>query len=57
MWAARGVGRGAASRPRSVPETLPDAFAALAFLARQPEIDAEPASASSASPGAAWSRC
>ncbi len=40
MWAARGVGRGAASRPRSVPETLPDAFAATAFMARQPEIDA-----------------
>ena len=40
MWAARGVGRGAANRPRSVPETLPDAFAAAAFMARQPEIDA-----------------
>ncbi len=40
MWAARGVGRGAASRPRAVPETLPDAFAAAAFMARQPEIDA-----------------
>ena len=39
MWAARGVGRGAASRPRSVPETLPDAFAAAAFMARQPEVD------------------
>jgi dienelactone hydrolase len=39
MWAARGSERGAASRPRSVPETLPDAFAALAFMARQPEID------------------
>jgi len=41
MWAARGVKRGALARPRSVPETLPDAFAALAFLARQPEIDPE----------------
>jgi dienelactone hydrolase len=40
MWAARGVGRGAAARPRSVPETLPDAFAAAAFMAGQPEIDA-----------------
>ncbi len=40
MWAARGSGRGAASRPRSVPETLPDAFAAVRFLAEQPEIDA-----------------
>jgi dienelactone hydrolase len=39
MWAARGVARGALARPRSVPETLPDAFAALAFMARQPEID------------------
>src|SRR6185295_5855873 len=39
MWAARGTGRGAASRPRSVPSTLPDAFAAGAFLAAQPEID------------------
>ena len=40
MWAARGTERGALARPRSVPETLPDAFAALAFMARQPEIDA-----------------
>lgn len=39
MWAARGTVRGAAGRPSSVPQTLPDAFAALAFLARQPEID------------------
>jgi dienelactone hydrolase len=39
MWAARGVRRGALARPRAVPETLPDAFAALAFMARQPEID------------------
>lgn len=39
MWAARGTARGAAARPRSVPQTLPDAFAAAAFLARQPEID------------------
>lgn len=40
MWAARGTTRGAAGRPKTVPETLPDAFAALAFLARQPEVDA-----------------
>ena len=40
MWAARGTQRGAAARPRSVPETLPDAFAAARFLAAQPEIDA-----------------
>jgi len=39
MWAARGAKRGAAARPRSVPETLPDAFAAAKFLAEQPEID------------------
>ncbi len=40
MWAARGTARGAAARPRSVPQTLPDAFAGAAFLARQPEVDA-----------------
>ena len=39
MWAARGTARGAAARPRSPIETLPDAFAAKAFLAAQPEID------------------
>ena len=39
MWAARGTVRGAAGRPPSVPQTLPDAFAALAFLGRQPEVD------------------
>lgn len=39
MWAARGVKRGALARPRSPIDTLPDAFAALAFMARQPEID------------------
>jgi dienelactone hydrolase len=39
MWAARGTGRGASARPKSVPETLPDAFGAAAFLARQPEVD------------------
>jgi dienelactone hydrolase len=39
MWAARGIVRGAAGRARSVPETLPDAFGALAFLRAQPEID------------------
>ena len=41
MWAARGTARGAAARPRSVPDTLPDAFAAIRFLANQPEVDAE----------------
>jgi dienelactone hydrolase len=39
MWAARGVARGAAARPASPIETLPDAFAALAFLSGQPEVD------------------
>ncbi len=39
MWAARGTARGAAGRPRSVPQTLPDAFAAKRFLAAQPEVD------------------
>jgi dienelactone hydrolase len=39
MWAARGTNRGAKGRAASVPQTLPDAFAALAFLASQPEID------------------
>ncbi|HUO11343.1 MAG TPA: dienelactone hydrolase family protein [Caulobacteraceae bacterium] len=41
MWAARGTRRGAAARPRGVPETLPDAFAAARFLAGQPEVDPE----------------
>jgi dienelactone hydrolase len=39
MWAARGSARGAAARPRSPIDTLPDAFGALRFLAVQPEID------------------
>jgi uncharacterized protein len=39
MWAARGTSRGAAARPGSPIETLPDAFGALRFLAAQPEID------------------
>lgn len=41
MWAARGSARGAAARPRSPVETLPDAFAAKAFLAAQPEVEPE----------------
>ena len=39
MWAARGVARGAQARPRSPTETLPEAFAAIRFMAEQPEID------------------
>jgi dienelactone hydrolase len=38
MWSARGATRGAAARPGSPLDTLPDAFA-LQFLGRQPEID------------------
>ena len=41
MWAARGVARGAAARPSSPIQTLPDAYGAKAFLAAQPEIDGE----------------
>jgi dienelactone hydrolase len=41
MWAARGTMRGVKGRPKAVPETLGDAFGALQFLARQPEIDPE----------------
>ncbi len=39
MWAARSSKRGAAGRPKGVPETIPDAYGALKFLASQPEID------------------
>lgn len=39
MWAARGWLGGTTGRPRGVPETLPDAFGALRFLAALPRID------------------
>ena len=39
MWAARSTKRGAAGRPKGVPETVPDAYGALKFLLAQPEID------------------
>ena len=43
MWSPRqlhgGVGTG--GRPENVPETLPDAFGALVYLASRPEIDAQ----------------
>jgi hypothetical protein len=39
MWAARGWLGGIVGRPRSVPETMPDAFGALKFLSEQPGID------------------
>jgi len=38
LWAARGVNT-PLERPKSVHETLPDAFAALDFLSRRPGID------------------
>ena len=38
MWSARCTARGAAARPSSPISTLPDAFAALAFLRAQPEV-------------------
>lgn len=41
LWAARGNFSGAAKRPKGVPETLPDAYGALAFLAGLPFVDSE----------------
>jgi uncharacterized protein len=41
MWAARGWLGGITGRPSGVPETLPDAFGALAFLSGLPRIDPE----------------
>jgi dienelactone hydrolase len=38
MWAARGIS-GGADRPRTVPETLPDAYGAFKYLAANPAID------------------
>jgi dienelactone hydrolase len=40
MWAARGI-TDAAGRPKSVPETLPDAYGALKYLAAQSQIDSQ----------------
>ena len=40
MWAARGI-TGGLNRPRSVPETLPDAYGAFTYLAANPAIDAK----------------
>lgn len=39
MWSARGLAGGAQGRPRSVQETLPDAYGALQFLSAHPAID------------------
>lgn len=41
MWAARGLAGGVGGRPKGVPETLPDAYGALEFLAKDPRFDAE----------------
>lgn len=41
MWAPRGWFGGVSGRPRGVPETLPDAYGALKFLASVPRINAE----------------
>ncbi|MGO8797836.1 MAG: dienelactone hydrolase family protein [Roseiarcus sp.] len=38
MWAARGL-EGALDRPKTIQETLPDAFGAFKFLASDPAID------------------
>jgi dienelactone hydrolase len=40
MWAARGI-TGAEGRPKGVPETLPDAYAAFKLLAANPAIDSK----------------
>lgn len=39
MWAARGLSGGVNGRPKGVPETLPDAYGALEFLAKDERID------------------
>lgn len=43
MWSPRQLhgGVGPSGRPEQVPETLPDAFGALVYLASRPEIDAQ----------------
>jgi len=41
MWSPRGLGGGTDARPRSVVETLPDAFGALRMLAADARIDAQ----------------
>lgn len=40
LWGPRGLAGGWDGRPKHVKETLPDAFAALAFLGEHPKIDA-----------------
>ena len=43
MWSARGLngGTGPSGRPEGVPETLPDAYGALLYLASHPGIDSQ----------------
>lgn len=41
MWSPRGFVGGTNDRPQTVQETIPDAYAALDFLAAKPEIDAD----------------
>ncbi|QBG36038.1 dienelactone hydrolase family protein [Litorilituus sediminis] len=41
LWGARNLQGGSADRPASPQETLPDVFAAMAYLAQQPMIDAQ----------------
>jgi dienelactone hydrolase len=40
MWAARGIS-GPENRPKTVPETLPDAYGAFVYLAANPVIDSK----------------
>jgi dienelactone hydrolase len=39
QWSARGLAGGAAGRPRTVHETLPDLYGARAWLAAHPKVD------------------
>lgn len=39
LWGARGLIGGVRGRPAGIPETLPDIYGALAYLAARPEID------------------
>ncbi|HYW02905.1 MAG TPA: dienelactone hydrolase family protein [Gammaproteobacteria bacterium] len=39
QWSARGLAGGAAGRPKTAAETLPDLYGVRAFLARHPRVD------------------
>ena len=41
LWGARNIKGGSSDRPNSPQETLPDVFAALAYLSQDPAIDAQ----------------